>query len=42
MESTLKRSSDKSYLSKYDLSEGESLLNQNIFTEWGTYIKSFF
>ena len=35
----IKRSSDKSYLSKYDLSEGESLLNQNIFTEWGNLYK---
>ena len=31
----IKRSSDKSYLSKYNLSEGESVLNQNFFTEWG-------
>tara|TARA_A100001011_G_scaffold399642_1_gene509309 strand:+ start:2180 stop:4285 length:2106 start_codon:yes stop_codon:yes gene_type:complete len=30
----IKRSSDKSYLSKYTLSEGESVLNQNLFTEW--------
>ena len=35
----IKRSSDKSYLSKYDLSEGENLLNQNIFTEWGSLYK---
>ena len=35
----IKRSSDKSYLSKYDLSEGESVLNQNIFTEWGNIYK---
>ncbi len=35
----IKRSSDKSYLSKYDLSEGESLLNQNIYTEWGNLYK---
>ena len=35
----IKRSSDKSYLSKYDLSIGESLLNQNIFTEWGNLYK---
>ena len=39
----IKRSSDKSYLSKYDLSEGENLLNQNIFTEWGSlYNKASF
>ena len=30
----LKRSSDKSYLSKYNLSDGENVLNQNIFSEW--------
>ncbi len=35
----IKRSSDKSYLSKYDLSDGESVLNQNIFTEWGNLYK---
>ena len=35
----IKRSSDKSYLSKYDLSEGENVLNQNIFTEWGSLYK---
>ncbi|MEC8099792.1 MAG: LPS assembly protein LptD [Pseudomonadota bacterium] len=35
----IKRSSDKSYLSKYDLSEGENVLNQNIFTEWGNLYK---
>jgi hypothetical protein len=35
----LKRSSDKSYLSKYNLSEGENVLNQNIFSEWGNLYK---
>ena len=35
----IKRSSDKSYLSKYDLSEGENVLNQNIFSEWGSLYK---
>ena len=35
----IKRSSDKSYLSKYDISEGENVLNQNIFTEWGSLYK---
>ena len=39
----IKRSSDKSYLSKYDLSEGENVLNQNIFAEWGSlYRKASF
>ncbi len=36
----IKRSSDKSYLSKYNLSEGESVLNQNLFTEWGDIYKN--
>ena len=36
----IKRSSDKSYLSKYKLSEGESVLNQNIFSEWGSLYKN--
>ena len=35
----IKRSSDKSYLSKYNLSQGENVLNQNIFTEWGSLYK---
>tara|TARA_Y100000589_G_scaffold282901_1_gene280639 strand:+ start:2267 stop:4372 length:2106 start_codon:yes stop_codon:yes gene_type:complete len=35
----IKRSSDKSYLSKYSLSEGENVLNQNIFSEWGNLYK---
>ena len=35
----IKRSSDKSYLSKYSLSEGENVLNQNIFSEWGSLYK---
>ncbi len=35
----IKRSSDKSYLSKYDISEGENVLNQTIFTEWGSLYK---
>ena len=35
----IKRSSDKSYLSKYYLSEGENVLNQNIFSEWGSLYK---
>ena len=38
----IKRSSDKSYLTKYTLSEGENVLNQNIFSEWGVYIKISF
>ena len=35
----IKRSSDKSYLSKYNLSEGESILNQSLFSEWGSINK---
>ncbi len=35
----IKRSSDKSYLTKYTLSEGENVLNQNIFSEWGSLYK---
>ena len=39
----IKRSSDKSYLSKYDLSGDENVLNQNIFSEWGNlYEKASF
>ena len=37
----IKRSSDKSYLSKYNLSEGETVLNQNLFTEWGNLYNKF-
>ena len=37
----IKKSSDKSYLTKYGLSEGESILNQNIFLESGSVYKNF-
>ena len=37
----IKRSSDKSYLSKYAISEGENVLNQNFFSEWGDIYKNF-
>ncbi len=37
----IKRSSDKSYLSKYNLSGGENVLNQNLFTEWENLYNKF-
>ena len=38
--SNIKKSSDKSYLTKYRLSEGETALTQNIFSEWGSIYKN--
>ena len=37
----IKKSSDPSYLVKYGFSEGESVLNQNIFLESGNIYKNF-